>query len=134
MADASSCAYRTVAYFHFIKEHNVKCMFIASKSRLAPLSQKPSIPHSELQAAVIATRLKNIIVNEIPIKKGNTFLWAYLKIMLDYLNSNDADFGVYIAHRKNKTRQLKDPDNWRYIKTERTQLIIPHVIKISYPC
>ena len=30
-------------------------MFIASKSRLEPLSQKPSIPHLELQAAVIAT-------------------------------------------------------------------------------
>ena len=33
-ADALSCAYRPVAYFHFIQEHNVKCMFIASKSRL----------------------------------------------------------------------------------------------------
>ena len=47
-------------------------MFIASKSRL---SQKPSIPRLELQAAVIVTRLKKTIVNEIPIEKGNTFLW-----------------------------------------------------------
>ena len=29
--DASSCAYGTVAYFRFIQEHNVKCMFIASR-------------------------------------------------------------------------------------------------------
>ena len=31
LADASSCAYGTVAYFRFIQEHNVKCMFIASR-------------------------------------------------------------------------------------------------------
>ena len=55
-------AYGTVAYFHFIPEHNVKCMFIASKSRLVLLSQKPSVLHLQLQAAVIATRLKDIIV------------------------------------------------------------------------
>ena len=70
-ADASSCACRTVAYFCFIQEHSVKCMFVASKSRL---SQKPSIPRLELQAAVIVTRLKKTIVNEIPVEKGNTFL------------------------------------------------------------
>ena len=28
-ADTSLCAYKTVAYFRFIQEHNFKCMFIA---------------------------------------------------------------------------------------------------------
>ena len=73
-ADASSYAYRTAAYFRFIQEHKVKCMFIASKLRLVPLSQEPSIPRLELQAAVIATRLKNTIVNEIPIEMRNIFM------------------------------------------------------------
>ena len=118
-ADASSYAYGTVAYFCFIPEHNVKCMFIASKLWLVPLSQKPSIPHLELQAAVIANRLKNTIVNKIPIEKGNTFLWTDSKLVLNYLNNNDTNFGVYIAHRINEIRQLTDADSWRYIKTER---------------
>ena len=48
-------------------------MFIALKSRLVPLSQKSSIPRLEPEAAVIATRLKSSIVNEIPIEKRNTF-------------------------------------------------------------
>ena len=116
-ADASLCAYGPVADFHFIQEHNVKCMFIASKPRLVPLSQKPSIPHLELQAAVIATRLKNTIVNEIRIEKRNTFLWKNSKIVLSYLNS-DTNFGVYIAHPINEIRQSTDPNNWCYIKTE----------------
>ena len=119
-ADASSCAYETVAYFRFIQEHSLKCMFIASKSRLVQLSQKPSTPRLELQAVVIVTRLKDTIVNEISIEKGNTFLWKDLKIVLNYLNNNDTNFGVYIAHRINKIRQSTDSDNWRFIKTERS--------------
>ena len=92
-------------------------MFIVSKSRLASLCQKPSIPRLELQAAVIATRLKNTIVNEIRIEKRNTFLWKDTKIVLTYLN-NDTNFGVYIAHPINEIRQSTDPNNWCCIKTE----------------
>ena len=73
-------------------------MFIASKSRLVPLSQEPSIPRLELQAALIATRLKDTKVNEILIEKRNKFLWTDSKIKLNYLNNNDTNFGVYIAH------------------------------------
>ena len=60
-------------------------MFIASKSRLVPLSQKTSIPCLELQTAVIATRLNNTIVSEIPFEKRNTFLWTDSKKVLNYL-------------------------------------------------
>ena len=90
-------------------------MFIASKSRLVPLS----IPRLELQVAVIATRLKNTTVNEILIKKGNTFLWTDSKIVLNYLNNNDTNFRVYRTHRVNEIRQSADPSNRRYIKIER---------------
>ena len=81
-------------------------MVIALKSILVALSQKP-------------TRLKNTIVKKIPIEKRNTFLWSDLKIVLYYLNNNDSNFGVYIAHRINEITQSTDPDKSRYIKTER---------------
>ena len=48
-------------------------MFIALKSRLLPLSQKPSISRLELEAAVIATRLKNTIVKRFLLKRGTHF-------------------------------------------------------------
>ena len=130
--DASSCAYGTVAYFRFIQEDNVKCIFIDLKSRLVPLSQKPSILRLELQVAVIATRLKNTIVIKIPIEKRNTFLWTDLKIVLNYLNNNDTNFGVYIAHQINEIRQQTQAIG-ATSKQNEAQLIIPHVIKISYP-
>ena len=95
-------------------------MFIASKSRLVPLIQKPNIPRLELWAAVIATRIANTIVKELPIEKWNTFLWTDSRIVLNYLDNNDTNFGVYIAHRINEIKQSTDPDNWRYIKTVKT--------------
>ena len=88
-------------------------------SRLVPLSQKPSKPRLELQAAIIATRLKNTTVNEIPIEKRNKRLWTDSKIVLNYLINNNTNFGVYIAHPIDEIRQSTGPDNWRYIKTER---------------
>ena len=91
---ALSCAYGAVADFRFMQEHNVKYMFIASKSRLVLFSQKPSLPRLELQAAVIATRLKNTAVKKIIFEKENTFLWTDSKIMLNYLSNNDTNFGV----------------------------------------
>ena len=119
--DTSWCAYGKVAYVRFIQEYKVKCLFIASNSRLVlPLSQKPSIPRLDPQAAVIATRLKNTIANEIYIKKENTFLGTDSKIVLNYLKNNDTNFGVYIAHRLNKIRQSAALETWRYIKTEQS--------------
>ena len=50
------------------------------------------------------------------------------EIVLNYLNNNDTNFGVYIAHRINEIRQSTDPDNWRYIKTERN----PHDYTTRY--
>ena len=110
-SDTSSCAYETVAYFRFIQEHNVKCMFIAWQSKLVPLSQKPSILRLELQTTVITTRLKNTIANQ------NRFLWTDSKIVLNYLNNNDARFRVHTVHRINEIRQSTGPDNWHYAKT-----------------
>ena len=88
------------------------------EAEISTIKSKTKYTDLELQAAVIATRLKNTIVNEIPIEKRNTFLWTDSKIVLNYLNNNDTNCGVYIAHRINEIRQSTDPDNLRYIKTE----------------
>ena len=93
-----------VAYFRFIKQHNVKCTLITSTSRLVSLNQKLSIARLELQASVIATRLKSTIVNEIPNEKRNTILLTDSKMVLNYLHNNGTNFRVQIAHRLNEIR------------------------------
>ena len=80
------------------------------EAEISTIKSKTKYTDLELQAAVIATRLKNTIVNEIRVEKRNTFLWKDSKIVLSYLN-NDTNFGVYIAHPINEIRQSTDPNN-----------------------
>ena len=62
-ADASDNAYGAVAYLRQAHEENVKCGFIFRKLRLAPIKQNSlTIPKLELQAAVIASRIKLTIL------------------------------------------------------------------------
>ena len=57
-ADASKVAYGVVCYIRFKVNNRPKCSFM-SKSKLAPVNKKSkSIPQLELQAALIASRLK----------------------------------------------------------------------------
>ena len=64
-ADASKVAYGVVAYVRFFQDTDAKCSFIMSKSRLAPAKEKSiSIPRLELQAAVIASRMKVTFVQK----------------------------------------------------------------------
>ena len=62
--------------------------------KISTIKSKPSILHLELQAAVIATILKYTLVNEIPMEKRNTFLWAHSKIVLNYHNNNNTNFEI----------------------------------------
>ena len=72
--DTSSEAYGAVAYVNYFFECRKKHIssFLLSKSRLAPINEKSlTIPHLEVQAAVLAIRLKNIISKQLdfPIDK-----------------------------------------------------------------
>ena len=77
--DASAQAYRVVAYFVFSINHIKKnCSFVLSMSRLSPLKDQGliTIPRLELQAAVLAVRLKNKILDEIDIKIDSIRFWT----------------------------------------------------------
>ena len=62
--DASEIAYGAVAYFCTVTCGHVNVSFAISKTRLAPIKAL-TIPRLELQAAVVATRLKSKILEEI---------------------------------------------------------------------
>ena len=53
--------------------------------------------------------------------------------MLNYLNNKDTNFGVYVAHRINELDNRQTQTIAATSKQSKTQLIIPHVIRISYP-
>ena len=90
-----------------------------SKFKLALVNKKSkSIPQLELQAALIASRLKqkNIKEFKIPIKK--TFMWTDSKIVLHYLQNEDRNFGIYVCHRVNEILENAKLNEWNYVSSE----------------
>ena len=66
-----------------------------SKSKRAPLNKRSkSIPQFELQAALIASRLKQNIIKQFKIPIKETFMWTDSKIVLHYLQNEDRNFGI----------------------------------------
>ena len=66
--DASEIAYRAVAYFCTVMCEPVKISFVISKTRLAPIKTL-TIPCLELQAVVVASRLKTKMLEEIDFER-----------------------------------------------------------------
>ena len=92
-ADVSKIAYGVACYIRFKINNKSKCSFVMSKSKLALVNKKSkSIPQLELQAAFIASRLKQKITKgfKLPIKE--TFMWTDSKIVLRYLQNEDRNF------------------------------------------
>ena len=64
--DSSQVLYGTCAYFCIIQGNDIKISFIIGKSCLVPLNSKVlTIPKLELQTAVIASRMKGKIVDDL---------------------------------------------------------------------
>ena len=63
--DASFKAYSAVAYFRFILDNDlIHSSIIISKSRVIPIKPVSSIHRLELQAAVLGSRIANIVLKE----------------------------------------------------------------------
>ena len=93
-SDASSIAYRTVSYLRISRPNAIYCRFILGKSRLAPVRNKTmTIPRLELQAAVLASRLKTTILSELKLKVNQVFLWSDSSTVLKYIKNEKANFG-----------------------------------------
>ena len=73
--DASEMAYGAVTYFWTISHGHVNVSFIMSKTRLAP-NKTLTIPQLELQAVVIAVRLKSKILTKVDFKVDDIYLWS----------------------------------------------------------
>ena len=90
-----------------------------SKSCLASIKEKTlTVPKLELQAAVVACRMKNVILDEVRFGIKSAHFWCDSKTVTNYLKNETAIFGVYIAQRVNKIRRSSSIAAWYYVPTK----------------
>ena len=118
--DASSEAYGAVAYVNYFSECPKKHIssFLLSKSRLAPIKEKSlTIPRLELQAAVLAIRLKNTISKQLDFSIDETRFWSDSQVVLKYIANKDTRFPVFVMNRLNEIHLHSTPEQWHYVPT-----------------
>ena len=121
--NASEIAYGAVAYFRTVTRGQV-VSFVISKTRLAPIKTL-TIPRLELQAVVVAARLKTKILEEIDFEVNETYFWSDSKIVLHYLSNAQRRFSVYVSHRVAEITSKLDINEWHHI---------PGTMNVAYDC
>ena len=116
--DASKLAYGAVSYIKLtnLDTQHIDCSFLLAKSRLAPLKEKSlTIPRLELQAAVLAVRLKDTLINQLDINIDEYFIYSDSQIVLNCIKNIEKDFKPFVMHRLNEIRSNSLIKQWRYI-------------------
>ena len=72
-------------------------------------------PRLSLQAAVLAVRLKNKILDEIDIKIDGIRFWTDSQIMLCYINNASRKFSVYIMNLLNDIKVNSNLEEWLFV-------------------
>ena len=89
--------------------------FVVGKARVAPM--KPlTIPKLELQAALLAARLKVKILNALTINVQEVFMWTDSTTVLQWIASVEKQ-PIFVANRVAEIRESVPIEKWFYVPT-----------------
>lgn len=117
--DASEDAFAAVAYWRFVtSDEEASITFVCAKTKCAPL--KPlTIPRLELQAAVLGTRMKQMIIEEHKtIQVNRCVFWTDSKTVIKWIASQNRRYKPFVAHRVAEILAATDVSHWRWLPTQ----------------
>lgn len=117
--DASNIAYGCVLYLRSTKaDGSIQVNIITSKSRIAPIKNKATIPRLELSGAVLlATLVEEFKINgKIPLQ--GIYLWTDSMIVLHWLQKPIQRLKPYVANRVSKIHRHTETGQWNYVPTK----------------
>ncbi|XP_035660814.1 uncharacterized protein LOC118405422 [Branchiostoma floridae] len=118
-SDASEQGYGTASYLRMTNQQGrVHCALLMGKARVAPL-KAITIPRLELNAAVVAVRVNQMIQRELDIKIDKTFFWTDSTTVLRYINNEQTRYHTFVANRLTTIRNASDTKQWRYVESKR---------------
>ena len=116
--DASQIAYGVLAYLRCLEENSNQypVSFVLSKSRLTTVKDRTlTIPKLELQAAVLATRLKVSVLEQLKFRVNKTYFWTDSQITLKYIKNESKKFPIFVMNRLHEIRANSDTTEWNYV-------------------
>ncbi|XP_047991558.1 uncharacterized protein LOC125242543 isoform X1 [Leguminivora glycinivorella] len=110
--DASVAAYGCCIYIKAVVNGKPYIHLLCSKSRIAPLSSKLTIPKLELNGALLLAKLVNHVAALLSI--SDVHLFSDSKIVLAWLDSSSLKVPAYIGNRVKEINKLTDTMSWKY--------------------
>lgn len=93
-SDASVSGYGMCSYLRAIsKSGEVHCTLVMGKARVSP-TKITTIPRLELSAAVVASRMSDLLRKEMDIEALQEYYWTDSRVVLGYINNNRTEFLV----------------------------------------
>ena len=87
--------------------------FVVGKARVAPMKVM-TVPKLELQAALLAARLKQDIYRALTVKVNRVFMWTDSTTVLQWLNSA-TKHPIFIANRVCEVLEHTSVDEWNHV-------------------
>ena len=89
--------------------------FVLGKARVAPMKVM-TVPKLELQAALLAARLKREICRALTVTVDKVFMWTDSTIVLQWINSTNKH-PIFIANRVSEILENTSVDQWNRVAT-----------------
>lgn len=116
--DAGEHAIAAAAYVtQFYENKNATSCLVAAKCRVAPL-QAQSIPRQELNAAVLAVRLMQLVTKALDIPVVEITFWTDAQDVLHWLNTKDTRYKPYVATRASEILRNTQAADWRWVPSD----------------
>ena len=93
--------------------HKTQISFIFGKARVAPMKAL-SIPKLELQAALLATRVKDDILAALTVSINHVYMWTDSTTVLQWLKSTEK-LPVFVANRVGEMLASTTIDEWHHV-------------------
>ena len=111
-SDGSKNAYGTCAYIRWELEcGKYECRLLIAKNRIAPKRQL-SVPRLELCGAVLSSRLRTVIEQELDFDFDFVIHIVDSAIVRAQIQKESYGFGTFVATRVAEIQSMTDPNEW----------------------
>ena len=116
-SDASTEAFGACAYVRWETEDGqFMCTLLAAKSKLAP-AKRLSIPRLELNAALLAARLKKFIVEESRLVFERVYFIVDSEIVRAMIQKESYGFNTFVGVRIGEIQDITEKHDWYWVES-----------------